>query len=69
MQADAAHAATVLERQNYFLLVFRGNVSIETFVDVLDNKRKLKLNEGWVCEHICYGCTTCIEDAKAQVRW
>jgi hypothetical protein len=69
MQADAAHAATVLEGQDYFLFVFRGDVCIETFVDVLDNERKLKLKEGWVCEHVCYGRATCIDDAKAQVGW
>jgi hypothetical protein len=67
MQADAAHAAAVLERQSYSLFIFRGDEIIGTAVDVLDNERKPK--EGWVCEHVCYGLSTCIDDAKAQVGW
>jgi hypothetical protein len=69
MQTDAAHAATVLERQDYFLFVLRGDVPIGTSVHILDNERKLKFQEGWVCEHVCYGGATCVDDAKAQVGW
>jgi len=59
----------VLERQDYFLFVFQGDVPIGTFVDVLDDERELMLKEGWVCEHVCYGRATCIDDVKAQVGW
>jgi len=69
MQADAAHAATVLERQNYPPFGFWGDVAIGTSVDILDNERKPKFKEGLVCEHVCYGRATFIDDAKAQVRW
>lgn len=69
MQADAAHAAMVSERPDYFPFVFQGDVSIGTSVDVLDNEREPKFKKGSVCEHAFYGRATCIDDAKAQVGW
>src|SRR6266851_446406 len=60
-KADAAHAITVLERKQYSLFIFCGEVVIP--VIVINNERKGR----GICEHICDGRSTCTNEAKVQI--
>ena len=61
-KADAAHAGTVLECQSYPTFVFSREVVM--FVIVINDEWK----GGRICEHVCYWCAACADEAETQVK-
>ena len=62
IEGDAANLVTVLECQHYSLFIFRGEAMNPAAI--LNDERERR----GICQHVCYGCSTCTNKAKMQVR-
>jgi len=60
-KGDAADAITVLECKHYSLFIFCSKAMIP---DIISNDERKR---GGICEHICYGCAKCTNEAETQV--
>ena len=61
LKVDAAYAITVLERKCYSLFIFCGEILMRV-IEIDDEW------EGWrMCQHICYRCAMCTDEAKMQL--
>ena len=62
-QGDAVHAIAVLECKYYSLFILCGKATIFIFNIIFNDERKRR----GMCQHICYGCARCTNEAETQV--